>query len=213
MLSQTQRRCEVIILRILWGIISWMGFTFLINLPTILLGWILIPIAAACGAYEAYQGHDGAGTPRVQYRFTWKFMWLWDNEEDGIADKTYWVAPNMFLQILYWSCNRNPSHNLSNVPYLNCKIQPEKVRFVGSEGNKTDEKPPKNNNYMLYDTKIPQWFFAWQGPYSNFYWQFILNGKLRRFWIGWKIYPTDINGVTPYRKNGAGFATQWKAVK
>jgi hypothetical protein len=39
-----------------------------------------------------------------------------------------------------------------------------------------------------------------------------VGGRLRRLWIGWKIKPTDIYGVTAYRADGAGYTTQFKVV-
>ena len=190
--------------RLIYAVPSWILFTFLINLPLIIIGWVLVPIAALCNAYESYQGFDGVGAPRVQYRFTWPFMWVWDNYEDGIANDTYVKFDSMFMKIVYWSCLRNPVNNLRIVPYLSCKIEPKKVGFTGSYIGIGIEK---------YDTKIPNWFFTWHGLYTSFWWQFNLFGKLRRLWIGWAIYPTDIYGVTKYRERGAGFKTQFKVIK
>lgn len=219
--------------RLIYGIPSWILFE-LLNIPLIILGWVLIPIAAACKAYKpdldfvmSYGDLPGvtAKGDDVKYHFTWPFMFLWDNYEDGIANDTYWKAPNMFLQIVYWSANRNPTNNLRIVPYLSCKLNPEKIgfrgSFISSDFDATDPVPEmaatrfayKLATVNKYDTKIPQWFFAWQGFYTNFYWQFNLGGKLRRFWIGWKIYPTTIYKIPEYQKNGAGFALQWKVVK
>lgn len=174
-----------------------------------LLGWILIPLAAACKAYKRrkslYYDYDVMA-------FTWPIMWIYNNEEDGIdAGSNYWEAKTKFQQIVYWSANRNPTNNLRFVKYLTCDIVPNKVRFIGSFGD-GPWSGTKYENIQKYDTKVPQWFFAWQGLYSCFYWQFMLKGKLKRFWIGWKIYPTDIYGVTPYRKYGSGFGLQFKTV-
>jgi hypothetical protein len=184
----------------------------------------MVPLAALCGAYvktddNLYKPADGP-----IYHFTWPIMFIWDNFEDGIANKNYYVAPNMFLQIVYWSCLRNPANNLRIVPYLSLMINRDKVHFIGSLGNSDyfrkmifSKNIAPNMAYDIlhdYDTEIPHWFFAWQGIYSNFYWHFHLFGKLRRFWIGWKIYPTDIvGGPYGYRDKGAGFALQFKVVK
>lgn len=209
--------------RLAYHVPLWFIFEFLVNIPLILLGWIVIPINAALGLYrkEYDPVKDLKGENPDVYHFTCPFMFLWDNWEDGIANDMYWKAPNLFLQIIYWSAIRNPVHNSAIVPIISCKINREKVRFIGSFTKFTDSKEygltQTSESFArgtrLYDTKIPHWFYAWQGLYSNFYWQFMLGGKLRRLWIGWKIYPTDIYGVTPYRKDGAGFATQWKVVK
>lgn len=210
--------------RLIYAIPTWILFE-LLNIPLMLLGWILVPLAAACGAYEKTDDNPTKPDDGPIYHFTWPFMFLWDNYGDGIANTNYWKAPNLFLQIIYWSCLRNPTNNLRIVPYLSCKINPLNVRFIGSFGNCTSfedwirlftpmhDPSEEQISIAKYDTKVPQWFFCWQGIYSNFYWQYMLNGNLRRFWIGWKIFPTDIYGVTEYRKFGAGFALQNKVVK
>ena len=174
-----------------------------IPIVMIVLGWFFVPLAAFFGAYYGIydQLKDQKGEFPIVYHFTWPFMYPWDNDEDGIANQTYWIAPNYFLQIVYWSCVRNPVNNLRFVPYLKLDIDPTKVQFIGNL-----------DDVEKYDTKIPQWFLCWQGIKSCIYIQWKMFGGLWRFWLGWKVYPTDVNGVTPYRKNGAGFATQFKRV-
>jgi hypothetical protein len=184
------------------------AFMLVIRTVLILIGWILIPIAAYKKAYVVNVKSIGpvneTGTVVYKAHFTWKLMHLWDNYEDGIANDTYVKFNSMFMRIVYWSAFRNPVNNLRITPILSVMISKDKVFYIGSL---------PGDQIRSYDTKIPQWFFAWQGMYSNFYWQFNLFGELRRFWIGWKIYPTDIFGVTEYRKRGAGFALQFKRVK
>lgn len=179
------------------------------------MGWILVPIAAACKAYYCiYDANKEAkGENPLVYHFTWKFMHLWDNYEDGIANDMYYKAPNLFLQIVYWSCLRNPRNNARITPPFRCLIKPELVRFVGTFGGFLGTGPlPELIN--SYDTKIPHWFFAWQGAHSNFFIQFTIKKTLYRFWIGTaKIYPTDVFGVTPYRALGAGPVLQFKRAK
>lgn len=179
-------------------------FALIVDVIFILLGWILVPIASLSKAYVMTNGYDGAGNPRPIFHFTWDFMYPWDNVEDGIANSTYWKSSNMFLQIIYWSCIRNPANNLRVMPLMSIKIDPKLVQWIG--GPHLDP--------MLYDLKPPktEWFYAWQGPYASLWWQYrsIASGKIVRLWIGWSIYPSDVNGVTPYRQNGAGFKIQWK---
>ena len=172
-------------------------------LPLTIVGWIVVPIAAGLGRYEMTIDENKARKnekPQV-YHFTDKFMFIWDNYEDGIANSMYYEAPNMFLQIIYWSLIRNPTNNM-RISKFSCKIDPVRIKYIGSE-----------TNIYEYDTKKPQWFIAWQGPYSNLFVQFKMFGGLWRFWIGTaKIYPTDIYGVTEYRKRGAGGVTQFKRI-
>lgn len=170
-----------------------------------ILGFILVPIAAVCGAYYMAPGRDGTGAPVAVFHFTWGFMFPWDNIEDGIANDTYVKFESMFMKIVYWSCIRNPANNLRVLPGTSCRIVPSEVRWVG--GPHTDP--------MLYDMKPPkaEWFYAWQGPYASIWYQYNFRGQVYRIWLGFKIYPSDVNGVTPYRKNGAGMVTQWKRVR
>lgn len=193
--------------RLIYGVPSWLLYIGFVFLPLCLLGWILIPIAAACGAYKAEP--DGEGD--IVAHFTWPFMFLWDNVEDGIADDSYADFSSMFGKIVYWSAVRNPVNNLRVTKYLTCKIDPTKVGFHGSFAN---EPGSIRSEIEKYDTRIPQWFVCWCGFYTTWYWQFNFRGSLYRLWLGWKIYPTDILGppTTSYRKDGSGFALQFNKV-
>lgn len=210
-------------IRLCYAIPSWILF-YILRVLLIILGWIVVPIVVA---FKAYKKRPNSSVETVNYDFTWNWVnAVWGNYEDGIANDTYVKFESMFMRILYWSCFRNPVNNLRIAPYLSCKINPRDVRFIGSFGRCTKEISwhayhlckdlnPEGKFYrdiMKYDTKVPQWYFAWHGFYSCFYWTFMFRGQLRRLWIGWKIYPTDIYGVTEYRKYGAGFATQFKAI-
>ena len=198
------------ILRLLISLPIW-ALYIAMQIVLIILGWIFVPIAAAL---ELYTFSLPPSNPKGVYHFTNKFMWLWDNFEDGIANDTYWKAPNTFLQIIYWSCLRNPVNNLRVTPFLSCKITAKKVGFYGSFAD-SSEKYLVRDAVEKYDTKVPQWFFAWCGwRFSNFYLQFNFLGNLYRFWIGSaKIYPTDIyGGPLGYREQGAGMVTQFKKV-
>lgn len=192
--------------RVPLSIVLW-ALMFCLNTFLIILGWIVIPIAAALEAHVTSYDSDKAkkGENPMVLHFTWKWMFLWDNWEDGIANDMYWKAPNNFLQIIYWSCLRNPVNNLRRVPFLSVKIDPIKVFWVGEPHALPqfyDQKPPRS-----------EWFFAWQDLYSNFFWQFKMFGSIWRFWIGWKIMPYDVRGVTDHRKESAGFASQFKRLK
>ena len=224
-------------LRILCSIVVWLAYTLIIFVPLFLIGLVLVPLATVCGTYDVTfdpvkyaKGED----PDV-YHFTWPFMWLWDNYEDGIANTMYYQSPSFFKVVMKWYF-RNPVNNLRLVPYLSCDIHPNKVSFWCSTGDFTFLEPaPATDDFFQpglmrimydFDTKVPQWWFAWQGLYSNFWWQFEMpftvkipftslgysEGDLIRFWCGWKLYPTDIYGVTEYRKRGASFAHQFKRI-
>lgn len=197
--------------RLIWHVPIWILFLALRTL-LILAGWVTVPIAVLFKAYEPYMGADGVGTPRLQYRFTWRAMWIWDNQEDGIANDTYVKMPTLGLQIIYWSCFRNPANNLRYVPYLSCKLDPAKIGFIGNMGGHLDSHMSPTIA-TLYDSNLCDfWYFAFQGLYSNFRVQFLIGDSRYRFWIGFKIFPHDVYGIAPndYRSGTAGFATQFK---
>lgn len=173
----------------------------------ILLGWILIPIAALAEAYDATPTSDGNGNPGFNYHFTWRFMWLWDNAEDGIANSTYWQAPNMFLQIMYWNAIRNPVNNLRFLKYASVKYDVLKLEWIGSYGSSAESAG-------FYDKPYPHWFLCWQGCRSNLYIQWEMFGQLWRFWIGdAKLYPDAIIKIPTYQIDGVGPVLQFKRVK
>lgn len=197
--------------RLIYAIPSWILF-LLVRTLFIILGWVLIPIAVICRAYAIIGVTNHGGD---KWGFTWKFMdALYGNKEDGIAEGwQYWDTGAVWSQIIYWSAARNPTAGFRWTPFLSCKIDPTKVRFRGSfGGSDTPMSQLMQMGFEKYDTKVPHWFFAWHGLYSNYYYQFKAFNRLWRFWIGWKIQPHDVNGVSKYRKNGAGFATQFKRV-
>lgn len=198
--------------RLIYFIPSWLIFLAFRTLM-IALGWLLIPVAAFARAYEAYDAPHWQEGTRRQYRFTWAFMWPWDNEEDGIADPTYWTPPawvpkslQLPVLIIYWSALRNPANNLRYVDALNVKIRGANVNYIGSLAS-----PVELRQYD--DDSVTFWSLTWHGLYSNIRVHFRLGSQIWRFWLGWKIYPHDIvEPVTDHRKDGAGFATQLKRI-
>lgn len=202
-------------LRVCWGVVSWVLFEC-VNIPLMLLGWVLVPIMAALKQYGNYNSYVLPSkdvirhpSPLVHWKSRW--MFIWDNYEDGIANNSYSHYKSMFKRIVSWY-NRNPTNNLRVVPILSCKVQPMKIRYVGTFGSNLLPYYGMEQQVRKYDTKVPHWFFCWQGLYSCFYWNFMFRGKLISAFIGWKLYPTDILGVTPYRKYGAGFGSRFRRI-
>lgn len=168
----------------------------LITIPLYLLGWVLVPLAAALKAYRFEDTVSIYGESVRHCHFTWPFMYIWDNWEDGCLDgKEYKDFKNDFLQIVYWSCWRNPVNNLRTVPYLSCKLDPDKIEFYWFN----DYKPVRN--------------FCWQFPYTVLYYEFTIYKYNLRLWVGWKINPLDtIRTDFGYRGRGAGFTCQIKVL-
>lgn len=199
------------------SLIVWILFV-LCRTILILVGYIVVPVAVLCRAYEKIDNDvswRNNGDPI--YRFTWPIMLPFNNPDDGFYCTTYFNH-GFLLTSLRWTCVRNPANGLRTIPYLSCKVDPLKIRFIGSfvdyRHTPSDELlcSAYKDKLFKYDTKTPQWFFCWQDYYSCIFWQFYLGDGLYRFWIGFKLYPTDQYGVTAYRANGAGFATQLKRI-
>jgi hypothetical protein len=188
------------IFRVLFSVVTWVGFAVFIRLPLILIGFVTVPLALLFKAYHQEESRYHKG--RMIYVFDWPIMLPWNNPEDGFYYNGYFDN-GFILTSLRWTLIRNPVNGLREVPILSFKIEPAQVRFVGSL-----------DDIKLYDTKIEQWFYCWHGLYSCFYWQFDFYG-LRRFWLGWALYPQDSLGLSPtsYRRFGAGFKSQFKRVK
>jgi hypothetical protein len=205
-------------LRLIYFIPSWLLF-LLLRIFFILLGFVFVPIALL---FRQYDLKKSPYYDKDVWQFRWRVMKPWQNFEDGFHCTTYFDH-GFCLTALRWTLVRNPANGLRFMPSLSCRVEPAQIRFVGSILNCPDadwnwllvtQPDLYKTRIMQYDTKTPQWFLCWQGWYSCIYIQYFdRNLVLKRFWIGWKVFPTDVYGVTEYRKFGAGFATQWKVVK
>lgn len=208
--------------RLIYAIPMWILFALLVGVLA-LIGWVVIPIAAGCRAYTLRTIKDGEEI----WDWSWRLMWLWGNNEDGIdnglrfmqKDK-FWsrFTKYKFARILYWTANRNPVNNLRFIPILKCDIEPKNVRWVGSLGSYEDYMtaplPNGIDPYDYDDKRLKEYsLFCWHGAYSCYRKQYKnKSGEVIEFWIGWKIWPQDIFGVSEFRATGAGVAFQWRAL-
>ena len=201
--------------RLIYSIPVWIAFVFLVFIPLLLLGYIMVPIALLFKAYRYEHDEEkfNKGENPIVWHFTWPIMFAWDNWEDGIANETYFKEDSFFMQVIRWSCIRNPVNNLRIVPYLACKVNPKKIGFVGSKGSSYEIGLVRvANEIKNYRDKTPQWYFAWHGFYTCIFIQYNTKKGVKRFWLGWKIVPYDIYGISHTRIRGAAFAQQWKLV-
>lgn len=176
----------------------------IIKTVLIITGCIWIPIAALLKAYKTSKSiRDG----RTILVWSWPFMWLWSNDEDGILEgHQYYTAPNDTLQIIYWAAIRNPVNNL-RYTFMCPEVKKGQVQWIG--------RPFKDA--ALYDEKVAglypdQVYYAWQGLASCVY--VVRNfgpfGR-RRLWVGFKVYPINREiGPTAYQRGGVGFTLQWR---
>lgn len=195
------------VLRALLFAPTWIGF-LAIRTILIVIGFIVVPIAVLCRAYHVRQ--STVYPERIVRAFTSKFMWLYGNEEEGIG---YYGEGSTAQKILYSECVRNPVNNLRYVPVASLKIDPSKVRFVGTLGDFEDNLP--QDTVRKYDLDAENfWSLTWHGMYSNIRGHFKLGKTRYRFWLGWKIYPEDMYGIPAdsHRAARVGFATQFKRI-
>lgn len=200
-------------IRLVYFIPIWLIFLAFRTL-IIALGWIVIPPLALFYKFTTKQ-EISAVNGRGILNWKYKIFWLWSNQEDGIlAGEELLGWPNA-IRIIYWSALRNPANNLRFIPFLSVKINPNKIKYKVSKLSTTEGHVIEIASLYMYDRDYLRFTtLIWQGFYSNLRIQFKMFGKIWRFWIGWKIYAHDINGIDPtnYRAKGAGFATQFKRV-
>lgn len=197
-------------------ILTWLLF-FIFNTITIILGWILIPPMALLNKYTT-EYITSIINGRTILVWKHKFMYPWSNNEDGLNGGEEYPDKPLWFRIIYWSALRNPSNNLRFFKTLTCQLDPNKIKYIVSNIKLLVDTPSfiiSASNLTDYDQDYYRFTsLTWQGYYSNFRIQFKMFGKIWRFWIGWKIYPHDSNGIasTDYRRFGAGFATQFKRI-
>lgn len=186
----------------------------ILRVIVILLGWIVIPPMALFHKYTTRTETSIInGRPILNFKYRWMFPW--NNNEDGVLAGSELIGYPDAIRIIYWTAYRNPANNLRFVPYLSVKLNPKKINFIGSKYVKDIDGNKKIALLRDYDKDEYRFFsLTWQGIYYNIRFQWKMFGKIWRFWVGWKIYPHDKLGIPnwDYRRYGAGFATQFKRI-
>jgi hypothetical protein len=103
-------------------------FVIGIRLVLILAGLVLIPLAVLFKAYAPRESKIFKG--KIVPSWTWKFMYPWGNEEDGIVAGLEYLDKPTWFRTIYWSAIRNPANNLRFIPFFSCIIKKEKVNYV-----------------------------------------------------------------------------------
>lgn len=173
-----------------------------------ILGLITIPLCTFLGLYklqysEKFDKHVLLWTVPV-------IMEPWQNYEDGLVAGDELLDYPQWVRILYWNCRRNPANGLRFMSLFAPLPKPEKVKFIASFGN--SELGLNLDELRVLEEQGTFWYFAWQGAYANFRWEFKLGDEYYRFWIGTKVYPSSIHAVWNYQKHGIGTSWQIKKV-
>lgn len=194
---------------------TYLAFILFISIPADIIGLFLVPPMALLNKYTTKK-EISIINGREILNWKYKFMYIWSNQEDGLDGAEEYRDKPLWFRIIYWAVVRNSSSNLRFVPYISVKLNPEKIKFI-TFGQVKNLNGDININPSLRDYDRDDLTFGiliWQGIYSNLRIQFKMNGKIYRFWIGWKLYAHDKLGISPadYRYYGAGFATQFKRI-
>lgn len=191
------RTAFVLLNGILVSIPTWL-IVGLIHLLLILIGLPLI----------AWQSRSTTVDERKFFHFRARWMWLYDNREDGIdgsrggdTAQKWWTdrtaADSLRMRIFKWSALRNPVNNLRYVPVLSPLFRSTQIGYIG-----TGDEPPDGQS---------GWAYTWQGFYSGIY----IKTTTRWFWLGWKLRPSDRFGISMLdtRLPRCDFAMQFQRVK
>lgn len=198
-------------------ILSWVLYLVL-RTVFILLGLVIVPILSVL---DLTKTEVSKVNNRIIYNWKYKLFYIWSNDEDGVIAGEELLGYPRWVRMIYWSAIRNPANNLRFIKGFSCVIEPQNVKFAGTNlkklnGTKYTIYPFVTVGALkMYDSDEFRFItLTWCGFYSNLRIQFKMNGKIWRAWIGYKIYPHDSFGIpeTDYRYHGAGFATQFKRI-
>lgn len=191
---------------LLCSFITW-PLLIVLSLVIYISGLFLIPLALIFKAYEDKFTIFGY----FRTCFSWPIMVPYQNFEDGIAGPTYYEMEKAYWKrVVMWSIFRNPVNGMRWLPYLSCKIRQDKIRYVGTLGLDAANKGSS------YELKQPSFVYVWCGPYSGFWWHFMVPflGRLVRLQLGHKLYANDAYTSTyGYRQHGTAFAAAAKLVQ
>lgn len=187
----------LLVVRILLSVATWL-LVAAIHLFFVLLGLPLI----------AWQSGRLTVDEQRKLHFKARWMWLYDNREDGVDGRRggdpaqdWWMQRTkdrtLRERVFLWSALRNPVNNLRYVPIICPKFHPDQIGFYG-----TGDEPPDGQS---------GWAYTWQGIYSGLY----IKRPHLWFWIGWKLRPSDRNGISPTdtRLPRCDFATQLQHIR
>jgi hypothetical protein len=148
-------------------------FKLCIDLPLMLLGYVIFPMA--------YKQRKTVGTLT---HFP-KWAWMWSNDDHGIDGESFWAKRTVgwpyWKRCFWWTVIRNPTFNASKYLFGLTVHDPSQVVLTG--------------DYPIGDTKAEgrywaRYKLAWEFYYVKAYTVFGLK-RCIRFRAGWKIVGRD----------------------
>ena len=133
---------------------------------------------------------------------------VWGNAEDGVTGAEWYRALHADWPArrcaVFWSAFRNPTNNMRFWPLANPRIEPRSIHYLGAFDAEQQAR----------DTGAFAWTLTRQGVFSGLRLIVPVRGELYRIWWGWKLRPSDRNGIdrNDYRFPRCGFATQLKRI-
>lgn len=174
-----------------WMLMSVLFVELLIFMPLLILGTPVAAVTLLFAPIITVPSRIFPETPRLAFKWAWLDAWV-GNWEDGLCPQ-WWderCTGSAWSKRIRWFI-RNPVTNLRFMPIISTKPDPLGIQWIGIDHQPQDGEA---GNY-----------FCWQGVYSGFRWQ----GTKHGVWFGYKVTPSDRDGVPDYRRFGIGIASQF----
>lgn len=161
----------------LQGFLFWFILYFLVRLPLILLGFIVVPIA--------YKFREGNHFP--------KWAWIWDNKEDGIFGATWFNKGVLDFKTCYrWSAVRNPANNMRFMKLITVLHSDVKRTKIYGDKEIPNPKLARERGRAIWHLTLVKPGLLWR--FSYWYIKAKPDNKHFRIRFGWKCTPEWIEG-------------------
>ena len=170
----------------------WIPAIFLVEIPLILLGLIVVPMLAYTKKWRAHSecDHDLA----IPYAWKYKWAYIWGNDEDGILGPFYTPWPGTSLarwiakaqkwgfkkRAVSWSAFRNPAANLRYTKW-GVELDEDRILWYGNSMNPWEDFKYFGGNH---------WCLARQGAKSGLW--IVCQVEEDKYFllrIGWGVHP------------------------
>ena len=93
------------------GWLYWLAYQ-IVSIALMPVGWLLVGVASICWDWQERPSRYPYADGRVRWQWKFPLLWLWCNEEDGIAGGP---TPTP-LAAFKWSALRNSANNMRALP-------------------------------------------------------------------------------------------------